>query len=112
LFGSLGANNGLILLINVSQGFGMFFAAIAPSGTLLQGNCAEWILEALETGPGNAPELANYATVKFINCAAVTVKAKTPYPNEGKPINMVASSGATISKGQIIGTREVDVSYV
>jgi hypothetical protein len=105
-------NSGLILLINNSQAYAMFFVATAPAGTALQGNCAEWILEALETGPGGAPELAKYSTVKFTNCAAVTVKDKVLYPDVGNTINMVNSSGSVISKGTFVGTREVDVSYV
>jgi hypothetical protein len=112
LAGSANPNSGLILMANNSQSFVMFFVATAPSGTVLQGNCAEWILEALETGPHSAPELAKYTTVKFINCAAVTVKGKTLYPDRGNTIDMVNTGGAVISKGKIVGTREVEVSYV
>jgi hypothetical protein len=112
LAGSANPNSGLILLSNNSQGFALFFVATAPSGTVLQGNCAEWILEALETGPHKAAELAKYTTVKFTNCAAVTVKDKVLYPDKGNTINMLNSSGGVISKGKIVGTREVEVSYV
>ena len=77
-----------------------------------RGKCRQVLLEALETGPKGQPELAKYTTVKFTNCAAVTVKAKTLYPDQGNTINMVNSSGAVISKGTDVGKREVDVSYV
>jgi hypothetical protein len=112
LAGSADPNSGLILLANNTQGFALFFVATAPSGIALRGNCAEWILEALETGPKDAPELAKYTEVKFVNCAAVTVKDKVLNPNEGDTINMTNSIGAVISKATIVGTREVDVSYV
>ncbi len=112
LAGTPNPNSGLILLTNNTQAYAMFFFATAPSGTTLKGNCAEWILEALETGPNSAPELAKYTTVKFTNCAAVTVKDKVLYPNAGNTINMTNSGGSVISKGSIAGTREVDVSYV
>jgi hypothetical protein len=102
--------SGLILLFNLSQAYAMFFGATAPSGTTLQGNCAEWILEALTLGSDPGPELAKYTTVKFTGCAAVTVKAKTLYPDEGNTIDMV-NGGTVISKGKIVGKREVDVSY-
>jgi hypothetical protein len=99
------ANSAMILLTNNTQGFVMFYFPTAPSKTVLAGNCAEWILE-------NLGELAKYTTVKFTNCAAVTVKAKTLYPDKGNTINMVDSHGTVISKGKDVGKREVDVSYV
>ncbi len=112
LAGTAKANSAMILLANNTQAFVMFYFPTAPSKTVLAGNCAEWILEALETGPKGQPELAKYTTVKFTNCAAVTVKAKTLYPDQGNTINMVNSGGTVISKGTDVGTREVDVSYV
>jgi hypothetical protein len=112
LAGASNPNSGLILLANNTQPFVIFFFATAPAGVALQGNCAEWILEGLETGPNNAVELAKYTTVKFTNCAAVTVKDKVLYPNSGDTIDMTGPSGGVISKGKINGQREVDVSYV
>lgn len=105
------ANSGLIFLTNATAGFGLFFFATAPSGTLLQGNTAEWIIEALEINT-STPELAPYTTVDFTNCATVSVKDDVIYPNSGATINMLNGSNQVISKGSIIGQREVQVSYV
>jgi hypothetical protein len=70
----------LIFLANTTTGLGFFYSATAPAKTSLQGNCAEWIFEALETGHKSAPKLANYTTVDFTNCSAITVKDKTVLP--------------------------------
>jgi hypothetical protein len=99
----------LIILANFTQGILMPFAATAPAGTSLQGNCAEWIVEALETGPNNAPELAQYTPVYFNQCAAVTVEDKVVLPNSGNTINMINSSNQVISQGSFLGS--VTVSH-
>ena len=57
-------NSGLIFLTNATAGLGLFFFATAPKGTTLKGDCAEWIIEALEINT-SLPELAPY-TKKFI----------------------------------------------
>ena len=90
----------------------MFFVATAPAKTSLKGNCAEWILEALETGPKGQPELAKYTTVDFTQCSAITVKDKTVLPDTGNKINMVDASNKVISEGKFVGSNEVQVSYV
>jgi hypothetical protein len=104
-------NTGLIFLTNVTAGLGLFFFATAPRGTLLQGNCAEWIIEALEINT-SVPELAQYTTVDFTNCATVTVDDDVIYPGGGTPINMVNSGGQVISRGSIVSSREVQVAYI
>jgi hypothetical protein len=104
------ANSAMILLANDTQAFVSFYFPTAPSKTVLAGNCAEWILEGFPTK--GQPTLPKYTTVKFTNCAAVTVKGKVLYPDKGNTINMVDSHGTVISKGKDVGKREVDVSYV
>jgi hypothetical protein len=104
-------NSGMIFLANATSGFGLFFFATAPKGTLLKGNCAEWIIEALEINT-STPELAEYTTVDFTNCATVSVKDDVIYPGSGTPIDMVNSGGTVISKGSIPSSREVQVAYV
>jgi hypothetical protein len=90
---------------------GCFFSATAPPGIRLLGNCAEWIVEALETYD-NLPELAKNTTVKFTECRAGTVGGHTVSPGNGHAIDMVDSSNVVISKGQILSKTEVQVSYV
>jgi hypothetical protein len=90
----------------------LVFYATAPKKVSLIGNCAEWIVEALETGPKGMPELAHYTTVDFTNCEATTVAGKTVLPDRGNTINMVNSSNNVISKGKIVGSNEVMVTYV
>jgi hypothetical protein len=112
LAGSANPNSALLLLVNVTKSFGLFFVATAPANVSLQGNCAEWILEALETGPKGEPELAKFTTVDFTQCSAITVRDKTVLPDSGNKINMVDKSGSVISKGKFVGSNKVQVSYV
>lgn len=104
-------DSALLFLANVTQSIGLFFVATAPAGVSLKGNCAKWILEALETGPGGQPELAKYTTVEFTECSAITVRDKTVLPDSGNMINMVDSSGNVISRGEFLGSTVVKVSY-
>jgi hypothetical protein len=103
--------NAFIFLSNVTTGVGSFFSATAPTGTTLQGNCAEWIVEALEIDT-NTPELAQYTTVEFTECNAGTVAGATVQAGGGSTINMVDGGGNVISKGEILGATEVQVEYV
>ncbi|HTS26338.1 MAG TPA: A4/G1 family peptidase [Bryobacteraceae bacterium] len=107
--GSANPNSALMVVANASRGPVMYFVVTAPPGTVLQGNCAEWIVEALNTGPHGATELAKYTPVKFTDCVAVTVQGKYLYPSDGNTINMTNSSGTVISEGKIYG--EVEVVY-
>jgi hypothetical protein len=107
LAGSPTANAALIFLGNTTKGFVMPFAATAPANVSLSGNCAEWIVEALETGPNNEPELAQYTPVFFNECAAVTVQDKVILPNSGNTINMVDSNNNVISQGSFLGSVRV-----
>lgn len=100
-----------IFLGNVTTSVGCFFSVAAPPGIALLGNCAEWIVEALETYD-NMPKLAKYTKVKFAECRAGTVGGYTVSPGSGSAIDMVDSSNVVISKGQILGKTEVQVSYV
>jgi len=109
LSGSATANSAFIMFGNATKGLVMPFVATAPAHVSLAGNCAEWIIEALETGPNKAPELAHYTTVYFNQCAAVTVKDKVILPNSGNTINMVNSSNKVISEGSFLGS--VTVSH-
>jgi hypothetical protein len=106
------ATSASIFLGNSTTGVGHFFSATPPPGVSLQGNCAEWIVEALETGPANAPELAQYTTVQFTDCNAGATGGRTMQASEGNTINMIDATNTVISEGQILGTTEVQVSYV
>ena len=100
-----------IFLGNVTTSVGSFFAATAPGGTNLRGNCAEWIVEALEIDT-STPELAQYTTVEFTECNAGTVGGVSIQSGSGNTINMVDGGGSVISEGQLVGSTQVQVSYV
>jgi hypothetical protein len=108
----LGSTTGAaIWLGNNTTGVGTWFSATAPTGTMLQGNVAEWIVEALEID-SNVPELAQYSPVDFRECNGGTVGGKSVQVGSGNTINMVDGSGNVISKAQIVNATEVQVNYV
>ena len=100
-----------IFLGNVTTSIGHFFTATAPGVVQASGNCAEWIVEALENQDG-VPELANYSTVEFTQCSAGTIGGKTVLANSGINVNMVNANGAVVSKGDLLGPNQVKVSFV
>ena len=102
----------IVQLINFTQFSFSFFEVTPPPHVTLEGNCAEWILEALETGPHKAPELGKYSTVKFTECGAHTLGDKVVTATGGTVINMTDTGGKVISKGKIVSSTEVEVSYV
>ena len=104
-------NSGFVFLSNVTKAVGSFFSATAPTGVVLQGNCAEWIVEALEIDT-NTPELAEYTPVEFKECNAGTFGGATVQPGTGNTINMIDASNNVISEGAILGPTEVQVMYV
>jgi hypothetical protein len=111
LAGSANANSAFIFLANLTAGFGSLFVATAPPGVLLMGNCAEWIVEALESGPDNLPQLANYSTVTFSSCKCLTAGGTVIDVGTGNTIDMVDSGNKVISKGKIVGSNEVQVLW-
>jgi hypothetical protein len=104
-------DSGFAFLSNMTNGVGSFFSATAPTGVVLQGNCAEWIVEALEIDT-STPELAEYTTVEFTECNAGTFGGVTVQGGTGDTINMVDGSGNLISEGAILDPTDVQVSYV
>lgn len=99
-----------IYLLNVTSGVGASFQATAPSGTSLVGNTAEWVVERLEIDT-NTPELARYGDVYFDSAFAGTVAGALLDAGDGNVIDMVDSSGNTISTGQIEAPALVQVRY-
>jgi hypothetical protein len=112
LTGSANANSALVFLANVTGGFGLFFVVSAPTGITLEGGSAEWIVEALETGPNNAPELAQYTPVTFNNCKCVTVGDQVIESGSGSEMAIVNSSNQVISQGELLGSDTVQVLYL
>jgi hypothetical protein len=93
---------GQIFLTNVTSGVALSFAPTAPAGVSLRGNCAEWVVEALEIDT-NVPELGKYGEVVFDDANAATVSGVNLQPSSGNTINMIDSGNNIISTGEIEG---------
>jgi len=100
-----------IYLTNISTGIHTSFQITAPSGTILRGNCAEWIVEA-PTVNGGQSALANYGATFFDESYAFTQKGVEVNAGTGTPINMVNSSNSVISQTVIEGTEILKTSFV
>ena len=99
----------VVFLGNETTGVASWFTAVAPGGTKLAGNVAEWIVEALETGPNSEPELAKFDKVVFTDCHAGTVGGASLDSGEGGLVNMVNNSGSATAS--LVGQTEVVVTY-
>jgi Peptidase A4 family len=80
-------SSGNVFLKNLSTGVATAFQVTAPTGTLLIGNCAEWIAERPEVG-GSITKLADYGTMSFSSAAAKTSLNVVVYPVSGDEIDM------------------------
>jgi hypothetical protein len=96
-----------ILLGNHTTNVALTFSIVAPAGTSLVGNCAEWIIEAF----GSLGTLAPYGHVDFSDCNAGTVGGQTITAGQGAVINMVDATDQIVSAGTIINPTEVQVRY-
>jgi hypothetical protein len=89
-----------IFMMNDTNGAHASFAVTAPTGTSLVGNCAEWIVEALEIDT-SVPELASYGSAYFDACFAGTSNGAELQAGDGNTINMLDANGNLISRGSI-----------
>ncbi len=95
---------------NRSSGRYTQFRIVAPGGTTLTGNCAEWIVERPKVG-GVVSHLADYGVIHFSEARATT-DAGSPIPvNSGQEIVMVDGQGAVLSTGSIAGAGLLKCSF-
>lgn len=99
----------LIFIYNLTSNIGTNFQATAPTGTNLQGNSAEWIIERLEIDT-NTPELARYGEVYFDETNAGTLNKAVLQGGSGDVVLMV-DNGNTISAGSIKSAQVLQVKY-
>jgi len=101
-------NSAVVFFNNETKNTGAYFQAMAPAGTNLVGDSAEWIVEAL-TDDGF--RLAKFDTVTFTDCNAGTVSGVTVQSGSGELIDMLGSNNAEIAQSTLIGSTEVQVKY-
>lgn len=99
-----------IYMMNDTNGAHASFAVTAPSGTTLEGNCAEWIVESLEIDT-SVPELASYGAMYFDACNSGTTDNTFLNAANANTMNMLDSSGNVISQGVVENQTLVRCSY-
>ncbi len=104
-----GATTGTVYFTNRTSGDSMSVGLTAPAGTSLQGNSAEWVVEA-PTVNGGQSALADYGEVFFSSCEAVTTANATIDGGTGDNINMTAG-GNTVSDGILLTSTVIECSY-
>ncbi len=98
-----------VYLYNVTSNRAAHWAVVAPAGSSLKGNSAEWVVERLEID-SNTPLLAQYGEVFFSEANAGTVKNATMQGGTGNTINMV-DNGKVISQGILENATVIEVKY-
>ncbi len=109
-----GMQAGTVVFRNLATGqVSPAYSVPAPAATTLMGNCAEWIVEALERTP-NVPQLARFTTVEFANCRAGTSRGVALQPGSGEPMYIVDinNPSITIAQGDIVDPTTVRITYV
>jgi hypothetical protein len=101
--------HGVALFNNLTTGATTTIGIDAPSGTTLQGNVAEWIVEDPTQASGGQYPFPVYSGTTFTGCTAGT-KSHELYAGNGKEIDMVVA-GVTLSTGIIQGQQTVFCHY-
>ena len=93
-----GVGQGTATLSNLSTGASTTVHLTAPSGTTLQGNCAEWIMER----PGINGQLANlpeYGHVAFSDCVACS--GDKSFDGSQAQVANMTEAGAIVSEAHL-----------
>ena len=104
-----GSTTGTVFFSNRTTGASTSVGLVAPQGTQLLGNSAEWIVEA-PTVNGSQSALADYGEVFFSVCDAYTVGGVTVDGGTGDTISMTAG-GQTVSDAIVIAPTVVQCEY-
>jgi hypothetical protein len=106
------ATNAAVYFTNRTTGAYTSLNFTAPAGTFLEGNCAEWIVEA-PLVDGQQSAMADYGQVSFTSCQAYLGATRTTVDaGTGTSINMVDSNNTTVSAGTLVGATGVLCQYV
>lgn len=97
-------------ITNITTGTHTSFQVTAPSGTTLNGNCAEWIVEAPTVG-GSLAKLVDYGATFFDNSYAYTKNNAMVNAGTGTTINMVDGSNNVLSQGIIEAAQVLKMQY-
>jgi hypothetical protein len=100
---------GNIVLKNIAQNVAVTFQVTAPTGTMLSGNCSEWIVEA--PGIDGAPStLADYDVVTFVDCSSTANDGSMIQSGSGRLLDM-SRNGQVLSKATNEGTGGIVCTY-
>jgi hypothetical protein len=113
-----GSTTGGLFWVNATTG-GMVNVAYSrlgglhsPGGTKLVGNCAEWIVEAPQFA-GEILPIAEFGSVTFMDCQAVTTNKVIVDGGTGDPITMTDPTGSEdLAVGSIFGPTTIECQYV
>lgn len=111
-----GSTTGGLFWVNYATGgmvnvaYGRLGALRAPPETKLAGNCAEWIVEAPYYA-GGPTSLANFGSVTFMDCQAVTMNKAIVNAGTGEAIAMNNPYGGE-AVATILGPETIQCLYV
>ena len=99
-----------IYLTNDTTGQQVAFNVTAPDGARLEGNCAEWIVEAPSVG-GNATTLPDYGVVYFDDALAGERNGGSLDAFTGSAITLVSAADKPLSVPTMEKSRLIKLSY-
>lgn len=103
---------GYAYIVNESTGQALNLSFVAPSGTQLVGNTAEWVVER-PTINGSYATLAVYASDYFSNCYADTYSGVeyTPGSASAQLVTMLANNSAPTSYPTLLGANAIQFQW-
>jgi hypothetical protein len=108
-----GSTAATVAVTNVTNGSSTSVPVVAPSGTTLVGNSAEWIVEEPLAFPGGNT-LPDYGEVYFSDCAAYIASGGevAPDPSNGTTVDIGSGTDdSVISQGNLVAPGIVQCLY-
>jgi len=107
-----GSTGATVYLTNRTSGIFTSFGIVAPSGTTLVGNSAEWISEAPTVHGTQDPNfLADFGEVFYSSCQSGTGKSALSSGGTGDNLSMVNPAGTVLADSTLITSTIVQCSY-
>jgi Peptidase A4 family len=94
-----GKPQGSAAITNITTGVSTTVTFFAPTGTALQGNCAEWIMER-PTFSNVLANLPEYGHITFSDCVACSATT-TSHGSTAQPVTMTDATGQTLSSATL-----------
>lgn len=104
-----GSTTATVFFGNHTSGISTSYEITAPAGSVLSGNCAEWIVETPYIN-GVLAQMPDYGEVFFSTCEGYLTNGTVVNGGTGNSVNLV-QNGKTVSTGTLISPTVIQCQY-